>query len=80
MWPSIVIISEEKFEDTKGEIRSCISNERQWIGQKKKDKRTNNDLQNGKQKLKIEQHETNKNRKDVNQLQTERLGAISHSF
>jgi len=46
MWPSI-IISEEKFEDTKEEIRSCISNERQWIGQKKKDKRTNNDLQNG---------------------------------
>ena len=32
-----------------------------------------------KQKLKIE-HETNKNRKNVNQLQTERLGAISHSF
>ena len=26
-----------------------------------------------KQKLKIKQHETNKNRKDVNQLQTERL-------
>jgi hypothetical protein len=24
-----------------------LSNERQWIGQKKKDKRTNNDLQNG---------------------------------
>jgi len=45
-----------------------------------KRKRTNNDLQNGKQKLKIEQRETSKNRKDVNQLQTERLGAISHSF
>jgi hypothetical protein len=24
-----------------------LSNERQWIGQMKKDKRTNNDLQNG---------------------------------
>ena len=29
-----------------------------------------------KHNLKIEQHEINKNRKDVSQLQTERLGAI----
>ncbi len=36
-----------KVEDTKEEIRSCISNESQWIGQKKKDKRTHNDLQKG---------------------------------
>jgi hypothetical protein len=37
----------EKFENTKGEIKRCKSKEYgQHNGQKKKDKRTNNDLQN----------------------------------
>ena len=37
----------EEFEDTKEVIRICISKKnRQHNGQKKKDKRTNNDLQN----------------------------------
>jgi hypothetical protein len=39
--------SYEEFEDTKGVIRICISKKnRQPNGQKKKEKRTNNDLQN----------------------------------
>ena len=43
----------EKFEYTKGVIRICISkNEIQYNGQMKKDKRTNNDLQNITQKTK----------------------------
>jgi hypothetical protein len=38
---------EEEFKDTKGVIRACISKKnRQHNGQKKKYKRTNNDLQN----------------------------------
>ena len=45
----------EKFEDNKGAIRSRKSkNDRQHNGQKKKDKGTNNDLQNIHIKLKIE--------------------------
>jgi hypothetical protein len=37
----------EEFEDTKGVIRIRISKkDRQHIGQKKKEKRTNNNLQN----------------------------------
>jgi hypothetical protein len=36
----------EKFEDTKGIIVSRKSKDRQHNGQKKKDKRTNHDLQN----------------------------------
>ena len=45
----------EEFEDTKGVIRIRISKKnRQQNGQKKKDKRTNNDLQNIHIKLKIE--------------------------
>jgi hypothetical protein len=37
----------KKFENTKGVIRSCKSTkDRQYNGQKKKDERTNNDLQN----------------------------------
>jgi len=36
----------EKFDDTKGVIRSHQSKDRQHNGQKGKDKRTNNDLQN----------------------------------
>ena len=39
-------IDQEEFEDTKEVIRICISKNRQHNGQKKKDKRTNNDLQN----------------------------------
>jgi len=46
---------EEEFEDTKGVIRIRISmKNRQHNGQKKKYKRTNNDLQNIHIKLKIE--------------------------
>ena len=45
---------QEEFEDTKGAIRICISKKnRQHNGQKKKYKRTNNDLQSI-HKLKIE--------------------------
>jgi len=47
----------EEFEDTKGLIRICKSKDRQHNGQKKKYKRTNNNLQNIHIKLKIEQHE-----------------------
>jgi hypothetical protein len=43
----------EKFEDTKGITRSHKSkNDRQYNGQKTKDKMTNNDLQNTTQKTK----------------------------
>jgi hypothetical protein len=38
--------------DTKGVIRSIKSKERQHNGQKKKDKRTNNDLNINTQKIK----------------------------
>jgi hypothetical protein len=49
------IDNKEEFEDTKGTIRIRISNKnRQHKGQKKKYKRTNNDLQNIHIKLKIE--------------------------
>jgi hypothetical protein len=45
----------EEFDDTKGVIRIRISKKnRQRNDQKKKDKRTNNDLQNIHIKLKIE--------------------------
>jgi hypothetical protein len=47
------------FEDTKRVIRSCKSKGRHYNGQKKKDKRTNNDAQNIiHRKLKIEKNET----------------------
>ena len=36
----------EEFEDTKGVIRTRISKDRHHKGRKKKEKRTNNDLQN----------------------------------
>jgi hypothetical protein len=50
---------QEEFEDTKGVIRIRISERnKQHNGQKKKYKRTNNDLQNIHIKLKIEKHET----------------------
>ena len=46
---------QEEFEDTKGVIRIRVSKKnRQHNGQKKKCKRTNNDLQNIHIKLKIE--------------------------
>ena len=41
---------EEKFEDTKDVIRSRKLKDRQHNGRKKKDERTNNDLQNITQK------------------------------
>jgi len=48
-------VNEEEFEDTKGAIKIHISKtNRQHNGQKKKYKRTNNDLQNIHIKLKIE--------------------------
>jgi hypothetical protein len=43
----------EEFEDTKGVIRICKSKDRQHK-RKKRDKRTNNDLQNIHIKLKTE--------------------------
>jgi hypothetical protein len=45
---------QEEFEDTKWVIRIRKSKDRQHNDQKKKDKRTNNDLQNTHIKLKIE--------------------------
>ena len=47
-------ILKEEFENTKGVIRILKSKNRQHNGQKKKDKSTNNDLQNIHIKLKIE--------------------------
>jgi len=42
-----------KFEDTKGVIKNCKSKrDRQYNGQRKKNKKTNNDLQNITQKTK----------------------------
>jgi hypothetical protein len=53
LWRSVLLVEdtggpgEEEFEDTKGVIRIRISKKnRQHNGQKKKYKRTNNDLQN----------------------------------
>ena len=40
----------KKFKDTKGVIRNCKLKNRQYNGQKKKEKSTNNDLQNTTQK------------------------------
>ena len=51
---SYIYILLEEFEDTKGVIRIRISKNRQHNGQKKINKRTNNDLQNIHIKLKIE--------------------------
>jgi hypothetical protein len=48
-------MDQEEFEDTKMVIRIRISKKnRQQYGQKKKSKRTNNDIQNIHIKLKIE--------------------------
>jgi hypothetical protein len=50
-----LVFHEEEFEDTKGAIRiRILKKNRQHNGQKKKYKRTNNDLQNIHIKLKIE--------------------------
>ena len=43
---------EEKVDDTKGEIRSRKSKDKQYSCQNKQDKRTNNDLQNTTQSVK----------------------------
>ena len=48
------LMNKEEIEDTKGVIKIRKSKDRQRNGQKKKDKRTNNDLQNIHIKLKIE--------------------------
>ena len=53
----ITIIYREEFEDATGIIRIRKSKDRQHNGQKKKYKRTNNDLQSTHIKLKIEYHE-----------------------
>jgi hypothetical protein len=59
LWGVHVLIMLEEFEDTKGVIRSRKSKkDKQHNGQKKKEKRTNNDLQNIHIKLKIESHES----------------------
>ena len=42
-----ISLSKEESEDTKGVIRICKSRNRKHSGQKKKDKRTNNDLGTG---------------------------------
>jgi hypothetical protein len=48
----------EEFEDTKGVIRMRKSKDIQCNDQKKKDKRTNNDLQNITQKTKDRETQT----------------------
>jgi hypothetical protein len=40
-----IFLQEEKFDDIKGVIKSRMSKDRQYNGQKIKNKRTNNDLQ-----------------------------------
>ena len=47
-----ILTNKERFEDTKGVIRSRKSEDRQYNGQKKKYKRRNNDLHNITQKIK----------------------------
>jgi hypothetical protein len=50
-----ILYMHDEFENTKVVIRICKSKkDRQHNGQKKKDKRTNNDLQNIHIKLKVE--------------------------
>ena len=50
----IISVSKKQFEDTKGVIRIRKSKDRQHNGQTKKDKKTNNDLQSIRIKLKID--------------------------
>ena len=54
MYEQVLCVLYEEFKDTKGLIRIRISKNRQHNGQKKKYKRTINDLQNIHIKLKIE--------------------------
>ena len=59
LWRPVLLIEktvsmQEEFEDTKGVIRIHKSKRTEHNGQKKKDKRTNNDLQNIHIKLNIE--------------------------
>ena len=51
---NVCTFGRKKFDDTKGVIRSCKSKERQYSDQRKKNKRTNNNLnvQNTTQKTK----------------------------
>jgi hypothetical protein len=69
LWPYLINVTpvtrrahkirQEKFEDTKGVIGIRKSKkDRQHKDQKKKDKRTNNDLQNIHINLKIEKYES----------------------
>jgi hypothetical protein len=44
---------QEKFENTRGIIISSISKENQYNDQKKKDKTTNNGVQNNKRKTRL---------------------------
>ena len=54
-WRSVLLVNEEEFEDAKGVIRiRILKKNRQHNGQKKKVKRTNNDLQHTHIQLKIE--------------------------
>ena len=58
------LFSMQEFEDTKGLIRIRKSKkDRQHNGQKKKDKRTNNDLQNIAQKINDRATESHKDLK-----------------
>ena len=58
------LFSMQEFEDTKGVIRIRKSKkDRQHNGQKKKDKRTNNDLQNIAQKINNRATESHKDLK-----------------
>jgi hypothetical protein len=54
---TIYTVFQKEFEDTTGVIRIRKSKkDRQHNGQKKKDKRTNNDLQNTTQKTKVQRN------------------------
>ena len=62
----MLCLIQEKFHDTKEVIRSRKSKDRQYNGQKKKDKRPNNDLQTITQKTKVRATRTPiKNRGDL---------------
>jgi hypothetical protein len=56
--PVVLLLLHDEFEDNKGVIRIRQSKkDRQYNSKKKKDKRTNNYLQNIHIKLKIQEHE-----------------------
>ena len=54
--------NQEKFVDTTGAIRSRKSNDRQYNGLTKKDKSTNNDLQNTTENYRSSNTNSTKNR------------------